>query len=179
MRKPIIAAVMVSGWLGLPLLRMAHAQNVHRDPRGRFSITLPPGFKLSAQETDRTYVFELADARLIVSVAPGTTDRDRLWRTALADFTGPGVPAPPAESVSDLEVSGNPARVAWYTFESSAEGTKWSYTALLGAVVMRESGTGVVCFCLLNERAAARWGDPLREAFRSIRVPGPPVISGT
>jgi hypothetical protein len=178
MRGSLIAGFALIGWLGLPLLRVAHAQNVHQDPRGRFSIDLPPGFTLASQHLDRIYVFEIPEARLLVSVVPGASDRERLWRSALDDFTGPGVPSPTAEFVSDLELNGNPARLAWYVFDAGLEGAKMPYTVLLGAVVLRDSGTGVVCFSLLHAKAADRWGDPLRAAFRSIRVPGAPVISG-
>lgn len=177
MRKSLIAGVALLGWLGPPLPRTAYAQNVFQDPRGRFSIDLPPGFALSSERVERSFVFQVADARLFVSVMPGPGDRDGLWRSALDDFTGPGVPPPPAESVSDLEVNGNPARIAWYAIDAGGEGTKVPYIVLLGAVVSRGSGTGVVCFCLLNERAARQWGDALRKAFGSIRVPGPPVVS--
>jgi hypothetical protein len=178
MRDSFIAGVLLIGGLGLPLSPMAYAQNVHQDPRGRFSIELPPGFTLASQHLDRIYVFEIPDARLLVSVVPGASDRERLWRSALDDFTGPGVPFPPAEFVSDLEVNGNPARQAWYVFDAGHEGANMPYTVLLGAVVLRDSGTGIVCFSLLHGKAAARWGDPLRAAFRSIHVPGAPVISG-
>jgi hypothetical protein len=179
MRTPIISGLVMLGWLGLPLPWIAQAQNTHQDPQGRFAIDLPPGFKLTSEQLGRILVFQGDDAQLFVSAVAGSSDLDRLWRFALDDFTGPGVPAPPAESVSDLEVNGNPARLAWYTFDPGSDGTRAPYTALLGAVVLRASGTGVVCFAVLNEKAAGRWGDALRGAFRSIRLPGPPVIGAT
>jgi hypothetical protein len=179
MRTPIVAGIVLLGVLGPPLPRIAYAQNTHRDPKGRFAIDLPPGFKPATEQLGRISVFHGEDVQLFVSAVTGSSDLGRLWRTALDDFTGPGVPPPPAESVSDLELNGNPARLAWYTFDTGSDGTKTPYTALLGAIVLRGSGTGVVCFALLNEKAAARWGEPLRGTFRSIRLPGPPVISGT
>ncbi|MDH3497936.1 MAG: hypothetical protein OER21_14335 [Gemmatimonadota bacterium] len=177
MRTSLIAGVALIGWLGSPLPRVASAQDVFQDPRGRFSIDLPPGFTLSSEQLDRIYVFQIPDARLFVSVAPGTRDLDRLWRLALDDFTGAGVPPPPAEAVTDLEVNGNPARMAWYGFDIGDGRAKVSYTVLLGAVVLQDGGMGVVCFSMLNDRAADQWGDRLRQAFRTIRVAGAPVIS--
>ncbi len=176
MRTSLIAGVALIGWLGLPLPRVASAQDVFQDPRGRFSIDLPPGFTLSSEQLDRMFIFQVPDARLFVCVVSGARDRDRLWRTALDDFTGAGVPPPPAELVTDLEVNGNPARMAWYGFDSGDEGSTVSYTVLLGVVVLQDSGTGVVGFSMMNDRAADQWGDALRKAFRSIRVAGAPII---
>jgi hypothetical protein len=112
-----------------------------------------------------------------VAAVTGKSDRDQLWRAALDEFTGPGVPPPPAESVTDLDVNGNPARVARYTFETEGGGMKVSFTVLLSAVLLQGTGTGVTCFTLLNEKAAGRWGEPILQAFRSVRLPVPVVTS--
>jgi hypothetical protein len=69
-----------------------------------------------------------------------------------------------------------PARLARYRFDSGSGATNVSFTALLGAVWLRGRGTGVVCFSLLTDRAADRWGDALEAAFHSLRTPGAAAI---
>jgi hypothetical protein len=44
-------------------------------------------------------------------------------------------------------------------------------------VWFRGSETGLVYFALLNDKAAERWGDPLRQAFHTIRAPGAVISS--
>jgi hypothetical protein len=159
--------------------RPAAAQNTHQDPLGRFAIDLPEGFKLINEQLDRVYVFERSGVRIVLFIATDVADRDAVWAGTLESFTGATVPVPPPDSVKDMEVNGNPARLAQFTFSVESGGKTVVLAGKLGAVMLEGTGTGVGFMAMFAEKLTKQIGAPLTQSFYSIRLPGAPMTGAT
>jgi hypothetical protein len=155
------------------------AQNTHQDPLGRFAIDLPAGFKLQTEQLDRIYVFARSATRIMLLVVTDVTDRDAVWANALESFTGKSVQAPPEGAVFDMDVNGNPARLAQYAFDLDNNGKNVRVTGRLGVVMLEGTETGLAYLALLNEKDVKQYGEPTVQAFNSIRLPGAPMTGAT
>lgn len=171
----------VAGLVGLMALgaRPLAAQNTHQDPLGRFAIDLPAGFKLQSEQLDRVYVFERSGTRIMLYVATEVSDRDAVWASALEAFTSQTVPVPPEGTVFDMDVNGNPARLAQYAFDVESGGKTVKLTSRLGVVMLEGTETGLAYMALLNEKTLKPYGEPTVQAFYSIRLPGAPLTGAT
>jgi len=155
------------------------AQNTHQDPLGRFAIDLPAGFKLASEQLDRVYVFDRGGTKIMLFVVTEASDRDAVWASALESFTGKSVPVPPAGAVFDMDVNGNPARLAQYGFDVDNNGKNVRLTGRLGAVLLEGTETGLAYLAMLNDKTLKQYGEATVTAFYSIRLPGAPMTGAT
>jgi hypothetical protein len=178
-RKCILAAI--AGLVGFTTLgaRPLAAQNTHQDPLGRFAIDLPAGFKLQTEQLDRIYVFERSATRIMLVVVTDVSDRDAVWANAVESFTGKTVQPPPDGTVFDMDVNGNPARLAQYTFDVDNNGKSIRVTGKLGVVMLEGTETGLGYLALLNEKDVKQYGEATVQAFNSIRLPGAPMTGAS
>jgi hypothetical protein len=173
--------VAIAGLLSLMSLdaRPVAAQNTHQDPLGRFAIDLPTGFKLINEQLDRVYVFERSGVRIVLFVATDVADRDAVWASAIESFTGQTVPVPPPEVVQDMEVNGNPARLAQFTFPVESGGKTVELAGKIGAVMLEGTETGLAFMAMFSTNLVKQLGEPMVQAFYSIRLPGAPMTGAT
>jgi len=176
MRGRIIVAALGLGLLGaLPIA----AQNTYQDSQARFAIDLPAGFSLASEQLGLVYLFKKGSAMIMLSIKEDAADRNDVWDYALGCL-GKGTPPPPEGTIFDMDVNGNPARWAKYSYEQDVErGKKVPLTANLGAVLLEGTETGIMYMMLLNEKMLKPYSEAAVQAFNSIRLPGAPLTGAT
>jgi hypothetical protein len=178
-RRYMVAGIVAVGSLASLVAPPVAAQNTHQDPLGRFAIDLPAGFRLTKEQLDRFYVFEKSGVQVMLFVVTDVTARDAAWEEALDAFTGETVKPPPADAVMDMDVNGNPARLAQYAFEVESGGKQVTLTGKLGVVTLEGTETALGFMTLLNKNTVKQYADPMVQAFYSIRLPGAPMTGAT
>ena len=119
-----------------------YAGNTFDDPKGRFSIDLPEGWKLTPQTDKDVYVFKGGDNNsIIMEYNAGAENSPELFQQAIDAFEASGLPNPsPVDKIMDLTVNAHPARWGAYTGEMEYGSVKVRLYGMLGSVFLGEGG---------------------------------------
>lgn len=148
----------------------ASAGNAFQDPEGRFELDLPDGWKLLPQTDTTVFSFEGPEkVQIVLQYVPDVKDREELFGKSVDLMRGGGVPdAAPEGELSDMEVSGHPARLGVYS--GYVTGTKIRLYGLLGGVALKDGGAVFAVF--LNAGNRKPMGEKVEKVFTSLRLPG-------
>ena len=160
--------------LAVGFFGIAHAANTFEDPKGRFVIDLPPGWKLAPQTDETVYVFKGDDMSIIIEYDPAQSDAGALFAKGVTTLKASGLPnALPAEEIKDLTVNGNNARAGLHADEVVYGSVKVKLCGLLESVSLKKGG--IYLLTILGDSSLKKNRGAIEAAFHSVRNPGQAV----
>ncbi|HWR71811.1 MAG TPA: hypothetical protein VN604_01435 [Nitrospirota bacterium] len=160
--------------LAVAFCGIAHAANTFEDPKGRFAIDLPSGWKLAPQTDETVYVFKGDDMSIIIEYDPTQGDAGALFAKGVTTLKASGLPnASPAEEIKDLTVNGNNARAGLHADEVAYGSLKVKLYGMLGSVVLKKGGISFLT--ILGDSSLKKMRGTIETAFHSVRNPGQAV----
>jgi hypothetical protein len=153
------------------------ASNTFEDPKGRFAIDLPEGWKLDPQKDESVYVFKGDDSSIIIEYSSTTGKRDALFLNGMNTLKASGLAnASAVGDAKDMKVNDNEARLGLYSDEVTYGAIKVKLYGLLGSVALKEGG--LYFLSILNDTTLKSLRGILEKSFYSIRNVGQ-AVSGS
>jgi len=161
-------------FITLFMFSSVYAANTFEDPKGRFAINLPDGWKIQPQTDQNVYVFKGGDKSIILEYNPTLNEAGALFAQGLNTLKVSGLPnAAPAEEIKDLTVNNNKARMGVYADEIAYGSIKVKLYGFLGSVALGKGG--VYFLSILNEGSLKEMRGALEKSFQSVRNAGQAV----
>ncbi len=157
--------------LAVAFCGIAHAANTFEDPKGRFAIDLPSGWKLAPQTDETVYVFKGDDMSIIIEYDAALNDAGALFAKGVNTLKASGLPnASPAEEIKDLTVNDNTARAGLHADEVVYGSVKVKLYGLTGSVSLKKGG--VYFLSIMGDASLRKMRGVMETSFHSVRNPG-------
>ena len=154
------------------------AANTFEDPKGRFSIDLPDGWKLDPQTDESVYVFKGGDSSIILEYSSTTSERGALFLSGMNTLKASGLAnASSVDDAKDMKVNNNKARLGLYSDEIAYGSIKVKLYGLLGSIELKEGG--LYFLSVLNDTTLKTMRGALDKSFYSIRNVGDAVTGAS
>lgn len=146
-----------------------YAANTFIEPKGRFAIDLPAGWKLQPQTDEKVYVFKESADSIIMEYFDGALSREELFQKGVATI-GFSMPTAAVQGdILDKKINSNPARWGIYRDTLLVGKTKVVLYGLLGSLSLKKGG--LYFLVIVNEQTLKAKQKMFEETFQSIRDP--------